>query len=651
MKPNHTTPDVATVRRAYGLFLDNGEIPEGLVPEFIRRSWRRSAAFGVPADAIREIGRIESAELRAVVDQFGSLISLAAPVMEALHQQMSGTGSVVLLCRGDGLILHSKGDPNFIPKAQQVALTPGVSWAEDQKGTNAIGTAIVERQSVVVFAAQHYIRQNHFLACSATPVLDPNGEVAGVLDITCDYRAHQPHTMALVQMAVRVIERQLFQHRFCRDVVFNVHPQRNYLGSPYDVQVAFSGNGDFLAASPATCSLIDMCPGSVRGHFDELFDTPFAQVLQRLTVVSPPVIQVRVLRNGMPVSMQLAQPAPGSGVERAGRNRAQPAPRALSAEERDGHDITLDVFGASDPVTLLNVEKARRTLGRDIRILIEGETGTGKEWLARAIHNSGTRASARFVVLNCAAITDAALDTALFGQGQVAIRDYQDPAGKIQQANGGTLFLDEIGDMPLNLQARLLQVLQEGAITRPDGVPVNANLAVICATHQKLRNLVLAGAFREDLYYRLNGLTLFLPPLRERRDLGELAIDIVARECAPSRRIEISPEVMEIFSRHPWPGNIRQLHSVVRAAIAMMLEGDVLQRWHLPEDFLSELGPPPEASQPVAEFTAAESLEQIERQVIENTIREYNGNISAAARRLHVSRTTLYRKLKPARSA
>jgi sigma-54 dependent transcriptional regulator, acetoin dehydrogenase operon transcriptional activator AcoR len=656
MNHNQINTDVTAIRRAYGQFLEKGVVPEGVVPDFITRSWQRSVAFGVPYDRIREVGRIDETDLRVAVGQHGSLINLAAPVMENIHHQLTGSGSVVLLCSGDGLILHSMGDPDFIPRAQHVALKPGVSWAEEQKGTNAIGTAIVEREPLVIYAGHHFIRQNHFLACSATPVLDPAGDVAGVLDITCDYRCHQRHTIALVQMAVRVIERQMFQHRFCRDVVFNVHPEINYLGSPFDVQVAFSPHGVYLAATPATCAQLDLRPGGFRGLFDELFDASYGQVLRKLGSVSPPVIQVRLRHNGMPVYLQLAQPTVVAKTGHGTPADSVASKRQTSPDgERTLHELTLDALGASDPVTLFNIEKARRTLGRDIPILIEGETGVGKEWLARAIHNSGPRAGGEFVALNCAAISEGPLEAELFGYEEGAFgAKHKAATGKIQQADGGTLFLDEVGDMPLNLQARLLRVLQERAVTPVDGKPVNVDFAVICATHHKLHDLVRAGGFREDLYYRLNGLTLFLPPLRERKDVFELATALAAKGCVAPRCIEFSDEVMNIFAQHPWPGNLRQMHSVIRTALAMMNAGEKLGRRHLPEDFLEELTPTaaaaparqPVAAQAIMSSMYSDSLEQIELQAIQETIRHCNGNISAAARQLNVSRTTLYRKLK-----
>ncbi len=643
MKQLQPATDVAAIRRAYGHFLSHGRVPRGIVPDFIERSWQRSAAFGVEHDRIREIGRVDETSLRVVVNQYGSLINLATPVMENLHHQLTGSGSVVLLCSDEGFILHSMGDPDFLPKAQHIALKPGVSWAENQKGTNAIGTAIVECQPIVVYAGHHYIQQNHFLACSATPVLDPFGAVAGVLDITCDYRYHQRHTLALVQMSVRVIERQLFQHRFSRDVVFNVHPDRSYLGSPFDVQVAFSPDGEFLAATPATCRELDLVPGEFHGRFELLFDCPFEQALDRLRT-SPSTVSLRLQRSGVQVFMQLAHGATPRQVIPSAALEPADAPKQLGKPPRPA--LTLDTLGIADPVLLVTVDKARRTLGRNIPILIEGETGTGKEWFARAIHNSGPRASREFVVLNCAAIPEALMEAELFGLDDESQPENARRAapGRIQRSHGGTLFLDEIGELPIAMQARLLRVLQDRAVTPTGGDPVEIDIAVICATHHRLSDLVKRGEFREDLYYRIAGLTLQIPPLRLRRDIVELAKALDSRECAGAHRIDISQDVLNLFVQHPWPGNVRQLRSVIRTAMAMADEGGQVERRHLPEDFFAQTERGRAVS--AAESGLPDSLEKIELHAIQLTIRHNAGNISAAARQLGVSRTTLYRKLK-----
>src|SRR5258708_4128219 len=636
MQPNPPATDVAAIRRAYGQFLSNGRVPRGVIPDFIERSWQRSAAFGVAYDRIREIGRVDETDLRVVVSQYGDLINLATPVMENLHHQLTGSSSVVLLCSGEGFILHSMGDPDFLPKAQHIALKPGVSWAENQKGTNAIGTAIIERQPVVIYAGHHYIRQNHFLACSAAPVVDPFGEGAGVLDITCDYRYHQRHTLALVQMSVRAIERHMFQHRFTRDVVFNGHPEQSYLGSPFDVQVAFSPDGEFLSATPATCGQLDLRPGDFHGRFEELFDASFEQTLDKLRSASPAIIQICLQRSGVPVFVQLAHPAvpkqviPGAALDRASREKQFPGEPARQP-------LTLDALGVCDPALLATIDKARRTLGRDIPILIEGETGTGKEWLARAIHNSGPRAVNQFVILNCAAIPEALMESELFGfeDGQITGTKRNAAPGKIQRADGGTVFLDEIGELPPALQARLLRVLQDRVVTPVGGKPVEVDIAVVCATHHRLADLVKAGEFREDLYYRLNGLTLQVPPLRHRKDIVELAKALDEQETGGSRRIEISGEGLQIFVHHPWPGNVRQMLSVIRTAIAMADDAPIIERRYLPEDFVAQMEQGTAPSPAYA--TTLESLEKIDLHAIHETIRDNHCNISAAPRQLGVS--------------
>ena len=645
MKQHQSATDVAAIRRAYGQFLSEGRIPRGIVPDFIARSWQRSAAFGVAYDRIREIGRVDEVDLRVVVSQYANLINLATPVMKNLHHQLTGSGSVVLLCSDEGFILHSMGDPDFLPKAQHIALKPGVSWAENKKGTNAICAAIIERQPVVIYAGHHYIRQNHFLACSAAPVLDPFGQVAGVLDITCDYRYHQRHTLALVQMSVRVIERQMFQHRFNRDVVFNVHPEQSYLGSPFDVQVAFSPDGDFLAATPATCGQLGLQPDGFHGRFEELFDASFEQILDELRSASPSTIQVRLQHGGEPVFLQLAHPAvprqavPGAALE------FSPRKKPLSGEPAR-QLLTLEGLGASDPALLLMIDKARRTLGRDIPILVEGETGTGKEWFARAIHNSGPRGHGEFVAVRCSERAGNGAETELFGDLQDEDKDVGRGAVWRIWTGGGTLFLDEIGEMSLRLQARLLRALEGRTMgARADGSS-SIDIAVICATQYRLLDRVQAGRFREDLFYYLDGLAVILPPLRVRPDLLTLARAIIEQERSPGREITLSDEVGQIFERHPWPGNLRQLRSVIRTAIAMVGDGPAIERNHLPDRFLEE--PVLQAGSCVSATTETrpESLDQIERQAMVEAIRCCDGNIAAAARRLNVSRTTLYRRLK-----
>jgi sigma-54 dependent transcriptional regulator, acetoin dehydrogenase operon transcriptional activator AcoR len=650
--------DPGTLRRAHSTFLDNGRIPGGLLPKTIERSWTRCAELGLRADRIRDLNRLSEADISREHDRASSLISHFTPVMDHLYQQIAHTNSMVILSDEDGLILHSIGDPDFISKAESVALQPGVSWAETLKGTNAIGTAIIEKAPVTVFAAQHYVMRNHFLTCSASPIFNPYGKMVGILDITGDYRSHQHHTMALVSMAVQMIEARLFAMQFPNEVIVSFHPDAHYLGSLSEGKLAFSASGEFIAANSSAKQLLAF-QSDYGASFAEMFDIPFEQLLLRAKQQIHPILPTRAA-SGKVVYLQVQQShatpiiMPGSGAShQAERSKAS----AITPSVKTGgsRNVLLEDLALGDERVEAAVAKARKILGRDIPVLIQGESGTGKEWLANAIHNSGPRAHAPFVAVNCASIPEGLIESELFGyeEGAFTGAKRKGATGKIQQAHGGTLFLDEIGDMPLTLQARLLRVLQERAVVplgAAKAIPVD--VMIICATNHKIRDQVANGEFREDLYYRINGLTIMLPSLRDRSDIAQLARRIAASEANCGEKVSITAEVMTLFTQHPWPGNIRQLSNVLRAAQALTDPGCQITRDCLPDDFLDEIAPRLTKSavigtqKPVSSPNSNESLEDMEALAIQRAIETHGGNISAAARQLGISRNTLYRKIK-----
>jgi transcriptional regulator with PAS, ATPase and Fis domain len=294
------------------------------------------------------------------------------------------------------------------------------------------------------------------------------------------------------------------------------------------------------------------------------------------------------------------------------------------------------------------LDKVTRVLGKDIPIMIMGETGTGKELLAQAIHNDSPRAQSPFVAVNCASIPETLIESELFGYEDGAFTGARKKGaiGKILQANGGTLFLDEIGDMHFSLQARLLRVLQERMVTPlGSGKSIPVNVEVICATNHNLRDRIAKGMFREDLYYRLNGLVVKLPPLRERTDLETVVHKILSTESGGAR-YTVSPELMQLFLQHKWPGNFRQLTNLLRTAVVMAGDEHEICLRHMPDDFLDDM----REAQPELLIAAAlpcggARLEDMEQTLIARTLEANGGNVSATARALGVSRNTIYRKL------
>jgi transcriptional regulator with PAS, ATPase and Fis domain len=307
-------------------------------------------------------------------------------------------------------------------------------------------------------------------------------------------------------------------------------------------------------------------------------------------------------------------------------------------------------------------DKARRVVDKPIPLLIQGESGVGKELFARALHESGPRRSAPFVSINCAAVPEHLIEAELFGYAPGAFTGArrEGSVGRLREAHGGTLFLDEIGDMPLSMQTRLLRVLQERQVTPLGGArAVDVDFALICATHRKLREEAASGSFRSDLYYRINGLTVQLPALRERTDFAVLTQRLLAG-FNPGREVLVDSALLRQFSQHNWPGNLRQYANVLRTASAMLEPHEAcISLAHLPDDLLEDLMPV--ASQHVAPPTVtpaaavqghavlpggnSQSLEALSRVAIRAALDCSGGNMSQAARRLGISRQTLYRKL------
>lgn len=635
------------IRNARAHFLGNGEVPEGLLPASIHRSWERCVQTGLSFDLRSEIGPADTHQLSELREQSSLLLTQAQPEMENLYAHIMGTHSMVILSNSGGTILHALGDPDFMSKAQRVALQPGVSWREDLTGTNAIGTALVEKTPVFVMGAEHYFERNTFLNCSAAPILDPQGSVIGVLDLSGDHRQPQEHTMALVRMSALMIENRLFNVNFANDITLRFHTRPEFIGTLWEGIAVFSADGKLLAANRSGAFQLGLNDQQQPGvDFANLFETSLSTFLGSARNTSLATTTL-LLRSGLRLYVK-ADP----GLFTIAPARSAPDPRQLpQAAPPD----TLLALAASDALLALDtgdalmrqaIAKAKLAIGHDIPILIEGETGTGKELLAKAIHQSGPRKHGAFVAINCASIPEGLIESELFGHEEGAFTGARrrGAMGRIQQAHGGTLFLDEIGEMPLALQARLLRVIQDREVAPLGGSKsIHVDVAIISATNRHLRDSVLRGEFREDLYYRLNGLRLRMPALRERTDLVPL-IERILKEKLGKTAVTIHPEVLQLMQRHPWRGNIRQLFNILRSAMIFM-DGSELQVKHLPEDFLEELGHAPNLT-PNRLVLDSASIASSEAALITHALALHHGNITAAAKHLGISRATLYRKSK-----
>lgn len=633
-----------TLKLARQQMQDQGQVQTDLINERLSQSWQRSLSHGlVPAGRPPGAPHASAPQLARAMEQHQALVAHARPVMEFLAEQTRDTDSMVILADAQGMLLQALGDAPFLDRAQRVALRPGANWHEQWRGTNAIGTALADAAPIVVHGGEHFLARNGFLTCTAAPIFDPAGRTVGALDISGDHRSVHRHTLGLVRTAANMIEHRLFEHQHAGHLKLRLHSQPEGIATVAEGLVALDDSGRLVGANRQALLLLSLPWDALHSSaIERALQTPLATLWAwaRQDGLAPR----RVLSAEGKVLWVRAEALQRVCVN-AQRFAADPAPRSATQQPPTPQDA-LGALDTGDATLQAAIERARRVLDKPIAILLQGESGVGKEVLVRALHASARTHSGPLVAVNCAAIPESLIEAELFGYkgGAFTGASREGAPGRIREAHGGTLFLDEIGDMPLAMQARLLRVLQERQVTPlGGGQPVAVSVRLVCATHRQLRAEMQAGRFREDLYYRLNGLTLNLPALRERQDFDDLVALMLSRLC-PHRPVSLAPKLRDALKAYRWPGNLRQLHNALQTACALLGDDEAELSWaHLPEDLLDELRP--EATSPASAALAQGGLREQARHTVQQVVQACGGNLSEAARQLGISRTTLYKQM------
>jgi transcriptional regulator of acetoin/glycerol metabolism len=614
-------------------FLAGHAGPAEIVAPAIMRSWRRCNELQLSPDMRVEADPVGPAHLRDAQERSARLIADAAADMSTLDRLIGGSSSMLILTDTRGLILDTRGDPDIVTRAQRVALQPGGDWDETVKGTNAIGTALRERRAVEVHGGEHFFDALSFLNCACAPIFDPFGEVVGALDVTTHREARHPHTMGLVALTVELIEQQMFKGRFPRDMVVEFNTSAMAIGAPGSAVMVLREDGVVTAMNRHAFAAFDAQPHHLgRIRLADLVATPLSALRAQIMSGDGQPVTLEGLGGRHFFARASASYARLRGMSGA---RAAPEPASIADPDNAKNRLMLADLDHGDPVLGRAIGQLRRIAGRDIPIVIEGETGTGKELLARAIHNEGRRAREPFVAINCAAIPEHLIEAELFGHvaGAFTGAARGGALGRIRQADGGTLFLDEIGDMPPHLQTRLLRVLQERVVVPVGGTrEIPIDIAVISATHRDIFSDFDSG-FRADLLHRLAGFRVALPPLRERQDFEALVARILAAEAGDGQRLTLTLEARAALRAHDWPGNIRELKNVLRTASALADETGTIGLDLLPAQIAR-------SGRPADGLSAFEAAKQ---DAARQALAAAGGNYSTAARALGISRTTLYK--------
>jgi transcriptional regulator of acetoin/glycerol metabolism len=596
----------------------------------IQDSWSRCRAFGLDHQSAPAFDQLPPEAIARLLESQHSLVQTThQEVLPYYENILSNSNCLIMLADNQGQVLKSWGTQRFIEPGLTRGFSAGASWMERCSGTNAIGTALVCEQAVHIEHDEHFLKANRFMTGSAAPIFDAERQVIAVLDVSSDSYLPPSHTLGMVKMMSQTVENRLILNLFHGQhfqLTFNTG--LNNLDSQWAGLLIFDESGQVLSANRRADNLLGISLSRV--SVESLFKVSLSELLNQ--------------PEGLPFALQAS-----------GRNRFQcllkrpkqvPVQAPLVAEPAVTAPaaISLSTLHFGDSRVEKAVRQAERLLEKDIPLLIHGETGVGKEVFVKALHQASSRSKQSFIAVNCAAIPAELVESELFGyeKGAFTGANQKGSIGLIRKADKGTLFLDEIGDMPLPTQARLLRVLQERCV-QPVGsselFPVD--IRIISATNRSLREQVQLGRFREDLYYRIGGLTLELPPLRERSDKQALFKRLWEQHREPSQWAGLSREVLELFGRHPWPGNLRQVSSVIQVALAMAEEQPVRLE-HLPDDFFVDLEMEPvEVEEPLA-------LDLNDVEALNRQLQAVGGNISHLARRLGVSRNTLYKRLRQA---
>ncbi|MBR1146208.1 sigma-54-dependent Fis family transcriptional regulator [Bradyrhizobium sp. AUGA SZCCT0431] len=585
----------------------------------IALSWRR-CLFDHKLDPAlqRPPQTFTESEIKRFFEPVEGLVQVAIPELEDLARVLRDSGYCVNFADTNGTMLVSRlpgGDYERIFRERDIYT--GSNFSESCEGTNGVGTALAEQRPILVHRDEHFREQYSIFTCGVAPLFDHCSRLAGVLNITScrsdlERAAHQL-AFAIAVESARRIESSIFRRQFETSWIATLP------GDQGSGLIAYDDDRRVVGACRRGRSILGLTNEMIQSGVNL---SSLIQLDGHAARAQETSVELRRV-DGTPLGRgEIARPAVARSMRTRSEQRREAPPNQFTS---------LFKLAGSDPTLTMGIKRLMTISDQNLPILLHGETGTGKDVFARAIHASSNRARNRYVALNCAAMPESLIDAELFGYeaGAFTGARREGSKGLIVQADGGTLFLDEIGDMPIALQTRLLRVLENREVW-PLGAskPVTVDIKLISATHRDLARMANDGTFRADLYYRLRGLQIRLPALRDRADKADV-ISQIASEEAPNCRI--SHDAWTMLLHYPFPGNMRQLRHALRLAACTAEDGIIVE---------ADLDLPPFGS------LVAEVNQVDERATIVAALRDHGGRVSSAARALKLSRATLYRKIK-----
>jgi len=636
----------------------------------VHKSWTRCMQqHGLDPTRPTPARILPSGQVREHQQRMEGFLRVARSGMEDMYRRVADLGYMLLLTDADGITVDYIGNPATEPQLKAAGLYVGADWNEAHAGTCGVGTCLVEQSIMTCHQTEHFDATHIGLTCTSSPLFAPGGELLGVLDVSAlrspEARESQHLALQLTAMYAQMIEDANFLRSFVRHWILRLGRSCGLVEVSGEIMLAFDDDGVIVGANTGA-----------RRQFGGGGRLEFAPLVGRALSEA-----IGIDADALGGLVRGAAPAPITGLYphphlryypavMAPRTRAGSAlrslpglPAAVAVAPAPAHAGALDRLAGNDAAMQRLIGQAKRLVDRNVNLLIHGETGSGKEVLAKALHEASARAGKPFIAVNCASIPESLIESELFGYtpGSFTGGKSKGMKGLIAQSDGGTLFLDEIGDMPLHLQTRFLRVLSESEVL-PLGAeqPVKVQLNVIAATHRDLRESIERGGFREDLYYRLSGATLHLPALREREDRGYLIDTLLADEQQRlGSESELTEAAREALIAHGWPGNIRELRNALRYALALAADRPVTTA-ELPSNVRTGTATAhgagrtgaaerPDAAGPGAGASVAGDTGDagdLDAERLLRVLRKNKWSVTASAHELQICRATVYRQMK-----
>lgn len=650
------------LREAWGKFINNEPYDYSFIRPEIYESWVRSRSYLVdPYNSKTALLPPDDLQKRMEDNKF--LIEITRPYMEKLYSIVKGSGFYLLLADKDGYILDLIGDQDIIERGRSYSkLVVGANRSEQYAGTNAIGTGLFLKKPIQMWGEEHYVKPHKDYSCSSTPIFDTEGRLLGCLNITGRAHAIHLHTLGMVISAVDGISNQLRLMTAYMELE-KVSNQRNrIIETMASGLVLLNSEYEIIQVNSKFLTMLNLRNRSVIGkslfefiRFDESDADNTSLLDNEVYNKEIDVYPVDSSAPPMKFNMSLNFLYDSHGLQEGmvlRFNETKRINRLVNRISGFKPNYTFDSIIGSSNTTKKMIYECKRAASSSSNILILGESGTGKELVAQAIHSASKYSTGPFVAINCGALPKGLVESELFGyeRGAFTGANKDGHPGKFELADGGTLFLDEIGEMPLDVQVTLLRVLETREVVRIGGkYPKPIDVRIIAATNRDLREAVKDKTFRDDLYYRLNVLSIRIPPLRERGDDILELTDYFIKGFSSSKGItySVDPRVYDILTRYTWPGNIRELENTIERAVNITDNNMILPE-HLPTHILQSTGISDIKKETVVERESVPSvlnLESAEYNLVVSSLEKCQGNVKKAAEMLGISRRTMYRKM------